>query len=1011
MGSARLFGRRREVLLATSARARPAVAALALGLVAVSLAAADAPATVLSVLRVRTSEPSSFDPGAQRDRARASLADGLTNGSFARTGRGADHDALSETSIRHSLPVGPGARAQTPAHATTPPRARPGAAATGAHASGAPASASGAPASASGQSSAPAPAGASFRGLVDDISFIPPDTTGAVGPAHVMETLNSQVAIFDRAGAIVPGYPKDLTTFWSGTGSQFTDPRVVYDPYASRWITIVDADFGAAHSKLGIAISDTADPTQTWKRWALDTDPSGNDWCDYPTLGFNKDWIVSTCNMFSVSSGNATNSRVFVFHKANLYAGAADTPTVTVMPAADGFTMQPVLTYDSTIATEYMLQSWNGSSGGKGFAALYAIGASQVPSAPVKISVASTWAAEPPQEDFAPQSGTGDLVNTGDDRMIEAVYRNGSIWGAQTVFVPANAPARSDAQWWQVAPTGTLQSFGRLDAPGKFYAYPSLSVNRDGDALVGFSTFSASQHPSAGYVVRHADGTLDPEQVLKAGVDSYHKTYDSNPATARNRWGDYSSTHVDPLDDSGFWTIQEYAEAHANDPVRCAPDSRCDRWGTWWGQVVSARNGAQLQLSSPSLAFGDQRPGTTSAPLSTTVRNNGSTDLAVASVSASGDFHVASSTCGAPLRAGDSCAIAVTFTPTAAGARTGTLTIASNAAGSPATAPLSGTGATAALTLSPAPLDFGEQSVTTTTGTARSLTVRNASASAIAIASVTISGANGAEFNVASDGCSGRTIASSATCVVQAAFTPAGAGARTALVTVKHNGAGGAATGAVTGLGIAPVVEFSPASVQFPVAKTGVASDTQAITVTNTGRGTLANVSVHVDGANAADFEIAANTCTAPSYAQGAHCSISVRFTPHGGGARTASLSIVSNAPAPASAALSGTGDGAPPVSSFRTPDNSIVIGPSGTIDGDATDDFSGVSAATLTLTPLAGDARSVALTLSCNAARTQCAWSAPAPATPGLYTANVRGVDRVGNAESPGRSISIFVL
>jgi hypothetical protein len=66
--------------------------------------------------------------------------------------------------------------------------------------------------------------------------------------------------------------------------------------------------------------------------------------------------------------------------------------------------------------------------------------------------------------------------------------------------------------------------------------------------------------------------------VLKAGQGAYVKTFGGS----RNRWGDYSSTQVDPLDDRSLWTIQEYAGR----PVGAGDGS--GRWATWWGKVDPA---------------------------------------------------------------------------------------------------------------------------------------------------------------------------------------------------------------------------------------------------------------------------------------------------------------------------------------------------------------------------------------------------------------------------------------
>ncbi len=110
-----------------------------------------------------------------------------------------------------------------------------------------------------------------------------------------------------------------------------------------------------------------------------------------------------------------------------------------------------------------------------------------------------------------------------------------------------------------------------------------------------------------------------------------------------------------------------------------------------------------VTLTPPSLVFGLQTVGTTSAAQSTTLRNSGTAPLALASISVTGanasDF-AQSTTCPlAPttLAANATCTISVTFAPGAAGARSASVTIADDAAGSPHAVALSGSGGTSAI--------------------------------------------------------------------------------------------------------------------------------------------------------------------------------------------------------------------------------------------------------------------------------------------------------------------------
>jgi hypothetical protein len=110
-------------------------------------------------------------------------------------------------------------------------------------------------------------------------------------------------------------------------------------------------------------------------------------------------------------------------------------------------------------------------------------------------------------------------------------------------------------------------------------------------------------------------------------------------------------------------------------------------------EVFAAAGGtsASVSASPTALTFGSTTVGATSAAQSVTVQNTGSAAASVSSVAANGDF-LQTNTCGSSIAAGASCTVSVTFHPTAAGTRTGSVTVASNATNSPTTVSLSGTG-------------------------------------------------------------------------------------------------------------------------------------------------------------------------------------------------------------------------------------------------------------------------------------------------------------------------------
>jgi hypothetical protein len=103
-----------------------------------------------------------------------------------------------------------------------------------------------------------------------------------------------------------------------------------------------------------------------------------------------------------------------------------------------------------------------------------------------------------------------------------------------------------------------------------------------------------------------------------------------------------------------------------------------------------------VTLSVGMLTFATQVVGSTSAAQTATLTNSGNADLAVSSIAISGDF-AQTNTCGSSVPASKTCTIIVTFTPTAAGTRTGTLSITDNAMGSPQSVALTGTGSSITL--------------------------------------------------------------------------------------------------------------------------------------------------------------------------------------------------------------------------------------------------------------------------------------------------------------------------
>jgi len=112
--------------------------------------------------------------------------------------------------------------------------------------------------------------------------------------------------------------------------------------------------------------------------------------------------------------------------------------------------------------------------------------------------------------------------------------------------------------------------------------------------------------------------------------------------------------------------------------------------------IVLVGFGTLVKLSPGKVAYASQKVGTTSPVKNVTLKNAQTGALNVSSVNVSGDFALApSTTCPSSgvVSAGTRCTIAITFTPTAIGTRTGTLILQSDYPTAPVVVQLSGTGA------------------------------------------------------------------------------------------------------------------------------------------------------------------------------------------------------------------------------------------------------------------------------------------------------------------------------
>ncbi|MBI2425866.1 MAG: putative Ig domain-containing protein [Candidatus Hydrogenedentes bacterium] len=420
----------------------------------------------------------------------------------------------------------------------------------------------------------PAPT-AAFPGILTG-SIVPPDPNGAVGPNHLMVTLNDRVRIQSKDGTVISTVT--LNTFWSPLGSlSIFDPKAIFDPSTGRFYFVACAQPRSASSKMVFAVSETDDPTGNWFYFQFTPSIStatSSIWADYPNMGFTKDWITLSYNIFYTASPfNFVGINILAINKATALDGGAVTFT-RIQSTSVGGTLVPAITYDATESTQWIVQNSSPALFGNGLLRLYKITGNLGSEAFTVISARPTSTPWNNSPIGAPQLSVTNLITTNDDRVINAVLRNGSLWAVQHVGLPALNQNHVGIKWWEVNPaaatsiqTGNIE--GSTYPGGDFYYFPSVAINKDNEAFMGFSGSSATKNAGCYYAFRAPSspaGTFEVPIQYKAGEGGY----------TQSRWGDYSNTFVDPADDKTFWTIQMFAESSTTN----------NRWGTYWAKLT-----------------------------------------------------------------------------------------------------------------------------------------------------------------------------------------------------------------------------------------------------------------------------------------------------------------------------------------------------------------------------------------------------------------------------------------
>ena len=414
---------------------------------------------------------------------------------------------------------------------------------------------------------------ASFAGIATT-GWIPPDCTMASGPTHLLLAVNSSVAIYAKTGGSAL-LQRTLTQWFANVvqGLTIFDPKALYDQHASRWVLAAVAfKQNPQQSVFLLSVSASSDPLGQWRNYVLDAMVDGNtrttNWADYPALGVDDRAVYLTANMFAFG-GDFQYAKIRVVPKAGPYAGGPapffDFVNLKNPDNTPAFTVQPCHTYGAP-QVEYLTNTL--FPAGNSVTLWRIVNPTTAPTL-TRASVPISPYSLPPNAD---QSGGPPPLNTGDVRVLHAVFRGDSVWATFTTTRNWGAGNRASIHWMQLrAAANSLVQEGIYGARDFHYCYPAACPDGNGNMIMVFSRSGGSEFGSICYTGRRSadsPGALQSSTLLKAGTAHYRALDDGG----RNRWGDYNGVTADPAQPRVLWFYSEFA---------AAPDT----WGTWVGSA------------------------------------------------------------------------------------------------------------------------------------------------------------------------------------------------------------------------------------------------------------------------------------------------------------------------------------------------------------------------------------------------------------------------------------------
>ena len=407
------------------------------------------------------------------------------------------------------------------------------------------------------------------------IGGAPPDPNASVGATQIVETVNLQLAVFDKAtGSPILG-PAFIGSLWSGfnascsSATHIADPVVLYDKQAGRWLLNIHT-LGNPYV-ICFAVSTSSDATGTYNLYAFQVQAQGNLTNEqlgvWPDAYYLAEWIWANSSTYIGPQACAADRRqMLAGQTATMQCFQIDNAQLRGMAPSDldGTSPPP-----AGSPNYYLIQgpARSNSLYLYSFHVDFTTPANSTFTGPAIISVAPYNPAAADGVPAIPQPDTSQLLDVnGSDVMPRLAYRNfpganpahESLLVTHSVRAGTGSSSRTAFRWYELrnpSTTVTVYQQGTYSPDTTHRWMSSIAMDKMGDIAIGYSVSSASVYPGIRYAGRVSG---DPLNRLETEVTIYNG---SGSQSSGARWGDYPSMSLDPTDDCTMWYTGEYMAA------------------------------------------------------------------------------------------------------------------------------------------------------------------------------------------------------------------------------------------------------------------------------------------------------------------------------------------------------------------------------------------------------------------------------------------------------------------